>query len=126
MRRTITTDLAPKAIGPYSQGVENDGWVWVSMQLPIDPETGMMIDGDIALKAAQVIENIESIVKEAGGELSDIAKITLYLADMDDFADVNRAFERYFTSAPPARAALEVSKLPLGAKVAMDAVAKID
>jgi 2-iminobutanoate/2-iminopropanoate deaminase len=125
MREIIATDGAPKAVGPYSQAVISDGWVWVSMQIPLDPATGMMVEGDIREKARRVFGNIQELLEKAGTSLAEVVRTTLYLVDMDDFAAVNSVYEEAFSSAPPARAALQVVALPLGARVAIDAVARV-
>ena len=125
MREIISTDLAPKAVGPYSQAVVSDGWVWVSMQIPLNPSTGMMEEGDIYAKTWRVFENLEALLEVSGSSLEEVVRTTLYLADMDDFAAVNAVYAENFTSSPPARAALQAAALPLGARVAIDAVARV-
>lgn len=125
MRKVIATDNAPKAVGPYSQAVVCDGLVWASMQVPLDPTTGMMVEGDISVKAARVLENIRELLEASGSSMEEVVKTTLYLADMNDFQAVNAVYVQAFPENPPARAALEASALPLGASVAIDAVARV-
>lgn len=118
----IYTDKAPEAVGPYSQAMEAGGFVFVSGQLPIDRATGKMPQA-IEDQAAQSIENLKSILEAAGASLSTVVKTTVYLTDMGDFAKVNEVYGRYFSEPYPARVAIEISKLPLGAHVEIDAIA---
>ena len=106
MRRIVRTDAAPKAIGPYSQAVLVDGWLFCSGQIPLDPATGTVVAaGDAAAQAERVLDNLAAVVKEAGGSLADAVKVTIYLKDMNTFAVVNDAYAKRFPgNAPPARA----------------------
>ncbi len=123
MKEVITTGLAPKAVGPYSQGVKVDGWIFVSMQLPLDPQTGMMVEGGTREQTSRIIENIEGVLTEAGASLADLVKMTVYFSDLGEFAILNEVFAYYFSENPPARAALQAAALPLGATIAIDAIA---
>ncbi|MDG1248731.1 MAG: RidA family protein [SAR86 cluster bacterium] len=121
-KKIIYTDNAPKAIGPYSQGVIAGGFLFISGQVPIDPKNGDVLKESIEIQTNQVINNIENICKEAGRGLSDIVKITIYLTDLGDFADVNKVMIERFEEPYPARATIEISALPLGVNVEIDAV----
>ena len=127
MRDTIRTDGAPKAIGPYSQAVLVDGWLYCSGQSPLDPATGALVgEGDPEAQAARVLENLKAVVAAAGGSLKDAVKCTIYLKDMGSFARVNEVYARYFPAdAPPARATVEVARLPRDVLVEIDLVARI-
>lgn len=121
-KKIIYTHNAPKAIGPYSQGVIAGGFLFISGQVPIDPKNGDVLKESIEIQTNQVINNIENICKEAGRGLSDIVKITIYLTDLGDFADVNKVMIERFEEPYPARATIEISALPLGVNVEIDAV----
>jgi 2-iminobutanoate/2-iminopropanoate deaminase len=127
MRRTVRTDAAPRAIGPYSQAVLADGWLWCSGQIPLDPATGALVGaGDAAAQAERVLANLEAVVRAAGGTLADAVKVTIFLKDMGAFAAVNEVYARRFPGdAPPARATVEVARLPKDVLVEMDLVARI-
>lgn len=126
MRSFVSTDGAPRAIGPYSQGVRAGNLLFVSGQIPLDPETGRMIDGGIEVQAEQVLRNIAAVVEASGGKLTDVVKTTVYLKDLGDFEKVNGVYGRFFAEHRPARAAVEVSDLPKGAKIEIEAIAVID
>lgn len=119
-RKIIKTDGAPKAIGPYSQAVEAGGFVFVSGQIPIDPKTGNVVQADIKAQAKLVMDNAAAILAAAGCGMPDVVKSTIYLKSMADFAAVNEVYGSYFTSDPPARATVEVSRLPKDAAIEMD------
>lgn len=123
MKEKIESMKAPAAIGPYSQAVNNGGLVFVSGQLPIDRETGEFVSDDVSDQTRQSLENIKSILAEVGYDMDRILKTTVYLQDMNDFSAMNQVYETYFTAPYPARAAFQVSKLPKGAKVEIEAVA---
>ena len=125
MKREVATDAAPKAVGPYSQGIEAGGWLWVSGQIALDPETGRLVDGGIEDQARRVLENLRAVVEAAGCGLERVIRTTVYLTDMDDFDTVNRVYATYFQDIRPARACVEVARLPKGARVEMDAVALV-
>jgi 2-iminobutanoate/2-iminopropanoate deaminase len=122
-RKIIKTDGAPKAIGPYSQAVEAGGFVFVSGQIPIDPKTGNVVQADIKAQAKLVMDNAAAILAAAGCGMPNVVKSTIYLKNMADFAAVNEVYGSYFTSDPPARATVEVSRLPKDAAIEMDFVA---
>jgi 2-iminobutanoate/2-iminopropanoate deaminase len=122
-RKAILTDKAPKPIGPYSQAVRYGNLVFTSGQIPIDPATGEIVQGDTAAQADRVLHNIRNILDDSGATLHDVVKTTIYLADMDDFAAVNEVYARYFDSEPPARATVQVSRLPTDVRVEIEAIA---
>ncbi len=124
MKRIVATDNAPKAIGPYSQAVEVDGMLFVSGQVPINPQTGQVVDGDIEAQTLQVLKNIKAILKAAGYDLSDVVKTTVYLKDLNDFAKMNQVYATFFNNQPPARAAFQVARLPLDVLIEIEAIAK--
>jgi 2-iminobutanoate/2-iminopropanoate deaminase len=121
-KEIIFTEKAPKAIGPYSQAVKAGGFLFVSGQIPINPETGDLMIASIEEQANQVILNLKSICEAAGSGLEDIVKLTIYLTDLGNFAKVNEAMLEYFLEPYPARATVEISALPLGVNVEMDAI----
>ena len=122
-KKIIRTDAAPQAIGPYSQAVEAGGFVFVSGQIPIDPKTGGVVQGDIKEQTQLVLENAKNILAAAGCQMSAVVKSTVYLKNMSDFAAVNEVYGSYFPSDPPARAAVEVSRLPKDVSIEIDFVA---
>ncbi len=125
MKRIISTDRAPAAVGPYSQAVRAGDLLFISGQIGIDPATGTMTEG-LEAQVEQVLENLKSIVEEAGGSMGSIIKATVLLQSMDDFKAMNGIYAGYFESDPPARAAFEVGALPLGALVEIEAIALLD
>jgi 2-iminobutanoate/2-iminopropanoate deaminase len=125
-RHTVSTNKAPQAIGPYSQAIRTDHLVFVSGQVPLDPATGKLVDGDIAHMTRQIFHNLTAILAEAGSSLDRVVKTTVFLADMADFAAMNAAYGEFFTDEPPARSTIQVAALPLGARVEIEAVALID
>ncbi len=122
MKKIIASPLAPKVVGPYSQAVENNGTIYVSGQLPIDGSTGKMAEG-IEEQTRQSLTNLRYILEEAGYSLADVAKTTVLLDDIADFAAMNAVYATFFTEQMPARMCYEVAKLPMGAKVEIDAIA---
>jgi 2-iminobutanoate/2-iminopropanoate deaminase len=128
-RETISTDQAPKAIGPYAQAIAVDlapgaRMVFCSGQIPLDPVTGEMVGaGDVGLQAERVLQNLKAVLAAAGASLSLVVKTTIYLADLQDFAAVNEVYARYFPGNPPARATVQAAGLPRGAMVEIDAIA---
>jgi 2-iminobutanoate/2-iminopropanoate deaminase len=122
-RKIIKTADAPQAIGPYSQAVEAGGFVFVSGQIPIDPKTGDLLQGDIQSQTRLVMENAKAILMAAGSSFSGVVKTTIYLKSMSDFGQVNEVYGSYFPSDPPARATVEVSRLPKDVAVEMDFIA---
>jgi 2-iminobutanoate/2-iminopropanoate deaminase len=123
VRHAVSTPSAPKAIGPYSQGIRAGSLLFVSGQVPIDPATGQMIDGDIAAQTRRVFANIGEILKAGGATFDHVVRTTVFLADMNDFAAMNEVYATYFTSPAPARATVEVSRLPKDARVEIDVIA---
>lgn len=123
MRRTISTDKAPAAIGPYSQAVEAAGLLFISGQLPIDPATGNMAPAEIKAQTEGVLKNLEAILKSQGLTLENILKTTVYMADLSQFAQMNEVYAKFFTKNPPARATVEVKALPKAALVEIEAIA---
>ena len=121
-KEIIFTDKAPKAIGPYSQAVKSNGFLFVSGQIPLNPETGDLMNASIEDQAEQVIQNLKNVCEAANTSLSDIVKLTIYITDMNDFSIVNEAMAKHFSEPYPARATVEVSALPLGVNVEMDAI----
>ena len=122
MKKIIASPNAPKAVGPYSQAVENNGTIYVSGQLPIDASTGKMAEG-IEEQTRHALTNIGYILREAGYDYADVAKVTVLLDDIGDFAAMNGVYATFFTEQMPARVFYEVAKLPMGAKVEIDAIA---
>lgn len=123
MKQAITTQNAPAAIGPYSQAIESNGTVYVSGQLPIDPATGEFAVGGIQAEARQSLTNISNILKEAGMSMANVAKVTVLLADIKDFAAVNEVYQEFFEAPYPARSAFAVAALPKGANIEIEAIA---
>jgi len=121
-RETVQTDKAPSAIGTYSQAVRCGDVVYLSGQIPLDPETMELVDGDIDRQIVQVFENLAAVARAARGDLDDVVKLNVYLVDLAHFPRVNEIMARYFESPYPARAAVQVAALPRGAAVEMDAV----
>lgn len=123
MKQEVKSNKAPEAIGSYSQAIEKNGMVFVSGQLPIDVITGEFIGNDITAQTTQSLENIKSILTKAGASMNDIVKTTILLENIDHFAKANEVYEKYFESPYPARATYEVSKLPKGALIEIEAIA---
>jgi 2-iminobutanoate/2-iminopropanoate deaminase len=121
--KIIKTDKAPQAIGPYSQAVGAGGFVFVSGQIPIDPKTGNVVQADIKAQAKLVMENAQAILEAAGCGMPNVVRTTIYLKNMGDFAAVNEVYAGYFPSDPPARATVEVSRLPKDVTLEMDFIA---
>lgn len=120
----IQTDQAPQAIGPYSQAIDLGDLVFVSGQIPLDPESMEVVTGDITAQTEQVMRNLQAILTEAGLTFANVAKFTIYITNMDDFAAINTAYAKFLTEPYPARATVEVSKLPKGVHVEMDVIAR--
>jgi 2-iminobutanoate/2-iminopropanoate deaminase len=123
MKRIISTDKAPKAVGPYSQAIEVNGTLYISGQIPIDPASGAVVESDITIQTHQVLKNIGAILNEAGYSYADVVKSTCLLANMDDFKAMNEVYAQYYSSNPPARAAYGVVKLPLGVLIEIETIA---
>lgn len=124
-RQTISTSAAPAAIGTYSQAVKVGATVYLSGQIPLDPATGELVDGDIAVHIRRVFDNLKAVAQAAGGDLADAVKLNIYLTDLSHFPVVNQVMAEYFDEPYPARAALGVAQLPKGAQVEADGVLEI-
>lgn len=124
-KEAISTESAPAAIGPYSQAVSNGGLVFCSGQVPLDPATGELVSGTITEETQRCMRNLEAVLAEAGAGLERILKTTIYVTDMNDFAEVNDAYGSFFDDAPPARATVGVAALPMGARVEIDCIAAL-
>jgi 2-iminobutanoate/2-iminopropanoate deaminase len=124
-RNAVSTDAAPRAIGPYSQAVRAGSLVFVSGQIPLDPATGALVEGDIAVQTHRVFANLKAILEAAGTSLDHVVRATVYLADMNDFATVNEVYGRYFSSPAPARATVQAARLPKDARVEIDVIASL-
>jgi 2-iminobutanoate/2-iminopropanoate deaminase len=122
--KAISTADAPAAIGPYSQAIHAGDLVFLSGQVPIDPKTGELVGGDIAAQTERVLDNLGAVLAAAGCAFGDVVKTTIYLVDLADFQAVNQTYAKRFTAAPPARATVQVSALPKGARVEIDAIAR--
>ncbi len=123
-KEAINTDGAPAAVGPYSQGMKADGFVFTSGQLPATPD-GRLITDDIAEATRQALSNIRAVLEAAGGSMANVVKVTIFLTDMNDFAAVNAVYEGFFPAPPPARACIQVAALPKGAPIEIEAIARI-
>jgi 2-iminobutanoate/2-iminopropanoate deaminase len=126
-REVIQTSGAPAAIGPYSQAIAVPAgrMVFLSGQIPLDPSTGQMVEGDVSAQTERVMKNLEAVLTQAGASFGDVVRCGIFLTDLSDFAKVNEVYARSFPSNPPARATVQVSALPRGAKVEIDAIAVI-
>jgi len=122
-KQIVNTDQAPAAIGPYSQAVKVGEMVFVSGQIPMDPATGDIVQGDIKTQTRQVLTNLNAVLAAAGSSLEKTAKTTVYITNMDEFSQVNEVYSEFFKDQPPARACVEVSRLPKGVAVEIDAIA---
>lgn len=123
--KKITTPSAPAAIGPYSQAIIANGMLYASGQIPIDPQTGNIVSGGIEAQTHQAFANVRNLVEAAGITMSHVVKVTVYMADMADFATVNTIYEQYFTAPYPARSAVAVKQLPKGALIEIETIAQM-
>lgn len=123
MKRIIHTEHAPKAVGPYSQGVIANGFLFISGQMPVDPATSKVVGNNVAEQTEMVLKNIEAILTEAGLTFDNVVKTTCLLSDMDNFVPMNEVYAKYFTKDMPARAAYGVVKLPMGVMIEIEAIA---
>ena len=123
MRDVILTDRGPKPIGPYSQAIRTNGFLYVSGQVALDPKTGEMVAADIRQQTERVLENVKGILEAAGSNLHHVVKTTVFLKDMNDFAAMNEVYAKHFTSAAPARSTVQVSRLPKDALVEIEVIA---
>ena len=125
MKKQVNTSSAPAAIGPYSQGVISGNLLFVSGQIPINPEDGYLVSDSLESQANQVFENLRAIIQEAGTSFEHVLKLTIYLTDLENFAAVNKVMENYFSEPYPARATVEVSRLPKDVEVEIDAIVEL-
>lgn len=125
MRRVVSTDRAPKAIGPYSQATVFQELVFCSGQIPIDPATQQLVQGTIQDEVRQVMQNLDAVLRASGSSLGRILRTTIYLTDLNDFATVNEVYASFFSAEPPARSTVQVAALPRGVRVEIDAIAAI-
>jgi 2-iminobutanoate/2-iminopropanoate deaminase len=125
MRSAIRTSQAPAAIGPYSQAIRSGDLLFTSGQIPLDPATGNLVDGDITAQTRRVMANLNAVLSEAGARFADVVKTTIFLVDMGDFAAVNAVYGQHFAAAPPARSTVQVARLPKDARVEIEMIARI-
>ena len=125
MKQVIHTDNAPAAIGPYSQAIQIGDLLFVSGQVPIDPSTGAIVEGDVKAQAQQSLNNLKAILNAAGTNMGAVVKTTVFLADMNDFAAMNEVYAQFFQEPFPARSAVQVGRLPKDAKVEIEAIAQL-
>ena len=126
MKDRVQTDNAPKAIGPYSQAIKAKGLIFASGQIPLDPQTMQVIEGGVREQTERVMNNLKAVLESAGSSLDQIVKTTVFLADLNDFADMNEVYGRFFGDMPPARSTVEVARLPRDVRVEIDAIALAD
>ncbi|MCO5177043.1 MAG: RidA family protein [Thermomicrobiales bacterium] len=126
MGTIIATDKAPGAIGPYSQAIKSGSHVFTAGQIPLDPATGKLVEGDITAQTERVMENLKAVLAEAGSSLSRVVKTTCFLVNLDDFATFNGVYAEHFGDAKPARSTVQVAKLPAGALVEVECIAECD
>jgi len=124
-KQVIETAAAPKAVGPYSQAVVAGGLVFCAGQIPLDPATGQLVGGDVQQQTARVMDNLKAVLEAAGSSFERAVKVTIYLADLGDFARMNEVYARYFTGAFPARVTIQAAGLPRGAAVEIDVTALV-
>ncbi len=123
MKKTASTDKAPKAIGPYSQAVIANGVAYLSGQIALDPATNQLVDGDITVQTDRVIQNLKAVLEASGASLESVVKTTVFLKDMSDFPKMNEVYGRYFAANAPARSTVQAAKLPRDVSVEIDAIA---
>jgi 2-iminobutanoate/2-iminopropanoate deaminase len=123
MKTVISTTEAPSAVGPYSQGIAAGPFVFCSGQIPLEPETGALVQGDISTQFKRVLQNIAAVLRAHGLGMEHVVKTTVFLTDLDDFAEMNTVYAEYFLSNPPARSTIQVAALPKGANVEIEAIA---
>ena len=125
MREIVSTDNAPKAIGPYSQAVIYNGIAYLSGQIPLDPANNQLVEGDVAAQTERVLENLKAVLEACGASLESVLKTTVFLKDMGDFPKMNEVYGRYFGANPPARSTVQAAKLPRDVSVEIDAIAAV-
>lgn len=126
MKKIISTDHAPKAIGPYSQAIVHNGLAFLSGQIPLDPATNQMVEGDIAIQTERVLENLKGLLAACGSSLEKVVKTTVFVKDMGEFAKMNEVYGRYFSENPPARSTVEAARLPRDVRVEIDCIAIVE
>jgi 2-iminobutanoate/2-iminopropanoate deaminase len=125
MRKIISTERAPKAMGAYSQAVVSNGFAFLSGQIPLDPTTGQLIEGDITAQTARVLENLKAVLEACGSSLTQVVKTTVFLKDMGEFMQMNTVYSEFFPENPPARATVEVARLPRDVRIEIDCIATV-
>lgn len=125
MRDTVSTEKAPKAIGPYTQAIVHNGIAYLSGQIPLDPATNQVVEGDVTVQTERVIQNLKAVLEAAGASLGSVLKTTVFLKDMADFPKMNEVYGRYFAQSPPARSTVQAAKLPRDVSVEIDAIAVV-
>jgi 2-iminobutanoate/2-iminopropanoate deaminase len=126
MKQIISSDNAPKAIGPYSQAIVHNGMAYLSGQIPMDPASGQIVEGSIALQTQRVLENLKAVLAACGSSLDNVVKTTVFLKDMGDFPQMNEVYAQYFSVNPPARSTVQAAKLPRDVQVEIDCIAIVD
>ena len=124
-KRVVQTEMAPMAIGPYSQAIQAGSFLFLSGQIPLDPKTGELVKGDIRQQTRRVLENLKGVLESEKLEMKNVVKVTIFLKDIENFNQVNEVYAVYFPSSPPARSTVEVAKLPRDAEIEMEAIALI-
>jgi len=122
--KAISTEGAPKAIGPYSQAIQSGDLIFLSGQIPLDPKTGELVSGTIAEETERVLENLKAVLEAAGSDFAHVVRTTIFLTNLGDFSAVNEVYAKRFAATPPARATVQVAALPRGARVEIDAIAR--
>jgi 2-iminobutanoate/2-iminopropanoate deaminase len=125
MKQIVATELAPHAIGPYSQAVVHNGIAYLSGQIPLDPATGQIVEGDVAAQTVRVLENLKAVLEASGSSLAQVLKTTVFLKDMGDFPKMNEVYATYFTADFPARATVEAARLPRDVRVEIECIAAV-
>ena len=125
MKQTVSTEHAPKAIGPYSQAIVSNGFAYLSGHIPLDPATNQVVDGDIAGQNERVFQNLKAVLEACGASFDTVLKTTVFLKDMADFPKMNEVYSRYFAANPPARSTVQAARLPRDVSVEIDAIAAV-
>ena len=126
MKKIVTTEKAPKAIGPYSQAVVHNGLAFLSGQIPVDPMTGQLVEADITIQTTRVLDNLTAVLEACGSSLDQVVKTTVYLTDIREFAEMNEVYGKYFSQNPPARSTIQAARLPRNVRIEIDAIAIMD
>jgi 2-iminobutanoate/2-iminopropanoate deaminase len=126
MKKVIQTQTAPAAIGPYSQAISANGFLFVSGQIPMDPQANRLVEGDIVAQTQQVLKNVQAILEAAGSSMAKVVKTTVFLSDLSDFARMNEVYATYWAAEPPARATVQVARLPRDVRVEIEVIALAD